>query len=259
MRSLVVLGILLSAAAARAAPFTAFTLEGEAGPLGIVVNDGNYGANGTLYHASDVGQTRNLVIAKRLAAEAWFGRHGFILLYAPLEVTTRVTLERSLVFRGLALQPGTVIEHRYLFDGYRASYLYGLLRRPSFSLDLGGSLQVRNADVAFTDLTKPRYSDEHDVGLVPALKLRATYTLDSGVFAMLEADGLSTFGLGTKGSILDTALTLGGPVSPGVNPFVRLRVLGGGAQVESRPLYNHAWFVAATAGVRADLVQLFAR
>lgn len=257
MRTLVFSVFLLAAGTAAASPVSSFVVEGEAGPLGILVNDGNYGANGTLYHAADVGQTKNLVVSKRLSAEAWFGRHGLVLLYAPLDVTTRMRLERPIVFRDEAFATGTVVDHRYLFDGYRASYLYGVVRSPRWSLDVGGSLQVRNADVAFTSIPDGRYTDEHDIGLVPALKGRATYTLDSGVFAMLEADGLSTFGLGTKGSILDAALTLGAPVTSGLSPFVRLRVLGGGAEVEKRAIYNHAWFVSATAGVRADLVELF--
>jgi hypothetical protein len=133
-------------------------------PAAIFQNDGQYGTGGTRYEASDVGQTRNLLRVERTSVELGLGRHALILLYAPFEVTTRVTLDEELRFRGTTFAAGDVVDHRYLFDGYRASYLYRLLDGAGLSLELGGSLQVRNAEVAFATVRRHAARLENDIG-----------------------------------------------------------------------------------------------
>ena len=99
--------------------------------------------------------------------------------------------------------------------------------------------------------------------MVGALKTRLRYTLPSGVWAGLEADALSTFGLmgNTTGGIYDLALTLGLPLVDrrDVNVYARLRLLGGGADVKRRDIYNWGNFGFALVGVQADLVSLVER
>ena len=43
---------------------------------------------------------------------------------------------------------------------------------------------------------------------------------------------------------------VGHPVARGLDLFLGLRLVGGGARVDSQDIYNWANFVAATAGVR---------
>ncbi|MEK7412058.1 MAG: hypothetical protein AAB263_01940, partial [Planctomycetota bacterium] len=95
--------------------FDSLIADYEVGPLYLFQNEGRYGANGTFYTARDVGQQRNLLIAQRLSAEAQMGRHTVIALWAPLDVTTRATLQRDLTFRTDLFAAGTVGDHRYLF------------------------------------------------------------------------------------------------------------------------------------------------
>jgi hypothetical protein len=230
-------------------------LRYETGPAAIFQNDGEYGVDGTRYHASDVGQTRNLLRVERTSVELGLGRHAFILLYAPFEVTTRATLDEELRFRGATFASGAVIDHRYLFDGYRASYLYRLLEGARLSLDLGGSLQIRNAEVAFATADGSLRESENDIGVVFALKARLRHTTAAGPWAELEADALSTFGLlgDTEGAIYDLALSAGLPLADSIDVFVSLRLLGGGADVPDRAIYNWGNFGSATAGLRIAL------
>jgi hypothetical protein len=229
-------------------------LRYETGPAAIFQNDGEYGEGGTRYDAGDVGQTANLVRVERASVELGFGRHTAILLYAPFEVTTRQALDRELRFRGVTFGAGEVVDHRYLFDGYRASYLYRILPG-RLSLDLGGSLQIRNAQVAFTSVDGARHDAEDDIGLVFALKARARYATAAGPWGELEADALSTFGLlgDTRGAIYDVALSAGLPLGAAVDAFVSLRLLGGGADVPDKQIYNWGNFGSATAGIRVAL------
>lgn len=256
--------ILLATPALAESPLTALVAEYETGPAYIFQNDGRYGPTGTSYDANDLNQKSTLYRSERIALEARLGeRHGIILLYAPFDLTTRATLSKDIDFRGTVFPSGTVVDSRYLFEGYRASYLFRVIQGERFSWDIGASVQIRNALVSLGAVDGSRYTKESDIGVVGALKTRLRYTLPSRVWAGLEADGLSTFGLfgNTTGGIYDVALTLGLPLNTkgDVNAYARLRLLGGGADVKTRDIYNWGNFGFAVLGVQADLVSVVER
>jgi len=264
MRILLLALTLAATPALAESPLSALVLEYETGPAYIFQNDGRYGPTGTDYEADDLNQKSTLYRSQRIALEARLGeRHGLILLYAPFDVTTRATLPKDIDFRGTVFPTGSVVDSRYLFEGYRASYLYRLINRERFSWDIGASVQIRNALVSLGAVDGTRYAKESDIGVVGAFKTRLRYELPSGVWAGLEADALSTFGLlgNTTGGIYDVALTLGVPLSTqrDVNAYARLRLLGGGADVQRRDIYNWGNFGFAVIGVQADLVSLVQR
>ena len=245
-------------------PLSALVAEYETGPAYIFQNDGRYGATGTDHEADDINQKANLYRTQRLSLEARLGqRHGLILLYAPFDITTRATLPKDIDFRGTLFPAGSVVDSRYLFEGYRGSYLYRLVNRERFTWDIGASVQIRNALVALGTVDGSRYVKESDIGVVGALKTRLRYELPSRVWAGLEADALSTFGLlgNTTGGIYDVALTLGLPMNAkgDVHAYARLRLLGGGADVRRRDIYNWGNFGFALVGMQADLVSLVER
>jgi hypothetical protein len=234
------------------------TLVYETGPAYVLQNDGRYGATGTHFEAEDVGQQDNLVRGSRTSFELAIGRHVVILLYAPFELRTQVTLDRDLQFRDALFAAGSVVDHRYLFDGYRASYLYRVLDG-ELALEVGGSLQIRSAEVAFTATDGSLRAEQDDIGVVPALKARVRWQpARSSLWAALEADGSSTFGLldGTTGGLYDVQLTLGHPVGRGIELFLGARLLGGGADVEDKYIDNWANFITFTAGARIALDDL---
>ncbi len=240
--------------------FDSLMADYEIGGLYLFQNEGRYGANGTRYTANDVGQQRNIIIGQRLSVEAKISRHTVIALWAPLDVTTRVTLPRDITFQTTTFSQGSVVDHRYLFDGYRLSYLYGLVSVARFSLGVGASVQIRNASVEFktVDVSPAVFNVERDIGVVGALKARMRY--DAGLlYAMADVDFFNTFGLGLAGGIHDLALTLGVPLIDGADFFLRLRLVGGGANVASREIYNWGNFGGAFAGLRLDLPQLLGR
>jgi hypothetical protein len=242
-------GLLLLDSAARAS--VPLRLSYETGPAYVAQNDGRYGVQGTSYDAEDVGQQRNLVRVERASIELRPGRHRMIFSYIPVELRTRVTLQQELRFRNAVFSPGTVVDHRYLFDGFRLSYLYSLLPEP-LSLELGGTFQVRNAEVAFTSSDGLRHATQNDIGPVFALKARLSYAPRSDrPWAALEADALSTFGLvgDTSGAIYDVAILLGVPIQTHLQVTFTARLYGGGADVPSQQLSNWANFLSATAGL----------
>jgi hypothetical protein len=228
----------------------------ESGPAYVVENEGRYGEMGTEFDAEDVGQQKTLTRVERAFIELGRGRHQLIFTYIPLELRTRVKLERELRFRDEVFPAGTVVDHRYLFDGFRASYLYDLLTASCWELEVGGSFQVRSADVAFTAVDGSRYAAESDIGPVFALKARLTYApAPGGLWGRLDADAISTFGLigDTTGGLYDAALVLGVPVHPRVDITFTARVYGGGAEVPDRDFRNWATFFSAAAGLVVTL------
>lgn len=242
-------------------PWLQPTLVVETGLAYVAQNDGRYGAMGSAYEAADVGQQDNLARVSRTSVELARGRHTAILLYAPFQLTTTVTLDRDLQFRDQRFAAGEVVAHRYLFDGYRASYLYRVVGGGPLRLELGGSLQIRNADVAFTAGDGSRQANQSDIGVVVAAKARLWYVPRRGPWAALEVDALSTFGLidGVSGGLYDVGLSVGYPVRRGVDLMLVARLLGGGAAVASQDIDNWANFVAFTAGARVTLDGLLPR
>lgn len=238
--------------------FDSFTADFEIGATYLFQNDGRYGVNGSTYTAAEVGQQRNLAVGTRLALEAQLGRHTLIATWAPLDLTTRTTLTRDFTFQTTTFANGTVVDHRYLFDGYRLSYLFGIVRVPRFYLGAGASVQVRNASVEFrtVDTSPALFAVERDIGVVGAVKLRARF--DGGlIYAQADVDFFNTFGAGLKAGIHDVALTMGIPVVSGIDFFLRLRLVGGGAEVPSRDIYNWGNFGSALVGLRVDVPALW--
>lgn len=258
---LLVLAPQLARAEAEPPPWLQPTLVFETGLAYVAQNDGRYGETGSAYEAADVGQQDNLARVSRTSLELARGRHTAILLYAPFQLTTTVTLARDLQFRDQRFAAGAVVDHRYLFDGYRASYLYRALDGGPLRLELGGSLQIRNADVAFTAADGSGQASQSDIGVVVAAKARLWLVPRRGPWAMLEADALSTFGLidGVSGGIYDVGLAVGYPVRRGLDLLLMARLLGGGATVESQDIDNWANFVAFTAGARVALDRVLPR
>lgn len=233
-------------------PLDALILDVEAGPVAIVRNDQRYGDAGTLFNAGQVGQQRNLAVGNRISAEArWADRHAAILLWAPFDLGSRFTTSAPLSFRDTTFPTGTVLDSRYLFEGFRGSYLYRLAEGERWQLEGGASVQVRNAQVSMSAVDGTRFATESDIGFVPALKGRFRYALPQGPYTVLELDGLSSFGaFGVPGGIYDGVVALGCPLMPGLNGELRLRWLGGGAEVRNRQIYNWGDFASATAGLR---------
>lgn len=233
-------------------PLDDLVLDLEAGPLAIPVNDQRYGAAGTAYTAGTVALDRNLFLASRTVVEARaFGRHTLLLTHAPLDVTTRVALGAPFTFRDATFPAGAVIDHRYLFESWRAGYLFRAWSAGPLTLEGGATFGVRNAVVSVSEVAGGRFAAERDLGPIPALKARARYDAERG-YALLDVDGGGTIpGLGTvRGGILDAALTLGVPLLRGMDGTLRLRYLTGGADVPAREITNWATLTSASLGLR---------
>ena len=276
MRALATLIILLTLAP----PATAFArgrphrgprvrAVAEVGVLGVASHHLQLSHDGTdLDLVAQAGQD-NLFPVARMSAEVTFGgRHTVVLLYQPLDLRTSALLASDVRIDGADFLAGTALDTHYGFDFWRASYLYDLAggedADDADQLAIGGSLQIRDAAIEFTSGDGALRRVSHDIGPVPLLKLRARHRCEGGFWLGLEADGIYApvkyFNGGRSdvvGALLDASLSAGLRVRPGLDVFVALRYLGGGATGTSKShtgpgdgyVSNWLHFITLTVGV----------
>lgn len=211
-------------------------LGGELGFLAVLAHKVEFGSDGTRIDYVKEGGQDNLFAVARLQTEIRAGRHSVILLYQPLDLVSEENARRDLVVDGLTFPEGTPMEYRYRFPYYRAAWMYDTAKRDDLEVSLGLSLQIRNARIDFSSLDGTLKRSNRDIGPVPLLKARIRKDLDDGWFLAGEADGfyapikyINGSDNDVEGAILDASLRAGREVRPGVELFLNLRYIGGGA------------------------------
>jgi hypothetical protein len=215
----------------------------EMGYFGVLSHTIQFGrgARGTTFDYVTEGRQDVLLPFQRLSAEMHLKpRLTFVLLYQPLDVRTRATLQQELLLDSVVFPAGTPMDLRYGFDFYRVSWLYDFWRAPERELALGLSLQLRDAVIAFTSVDGTKQQVYTDVGPVPILKARARIPVNDRMWAGAEVDGFYAQGTvvtgstnvesSFKGAILDANLRYGFMVNESIDAFLNARYLGGGAE-----------------------------
>jgi hypothetical protein len=213
------------------------SLKAELGFVSPLYHRIQFGQDGTYIDYVDEGGQDVLFEFQRYSVEALLGeRHRLVLLWQPLDIETRVRLQRDLLVDEATFEEGTPVDMLYRFPFYRLSYLYDLIDSERTELSLGGSLQIRNATIAVTTVDGELRRERRDVGLVPILKVRARHQLESRWWFGAEVDGfyapiryLNLSDTDVLGAILDASLRGGRQVSENVDVFLNARYLGGGA------------------------------
>ena len=171
----------------------------------------------------------------------WADRNTVTFLFQPLDIRTAQITSRDLVINGSTFTAGTPIELRYGFDFYRVSYTRDVLADEDRELGLGASLQIRNAAIDFVSADGTLRSNTRDIGPVPVLKARGRFDSEQGTWWGFEVDGfyapvkyLNGANTDVVGAIADASLRGGITLSHGVEPFLNLRYIGGGAEGTSK-------------------------
>jgi hypothetical protein len=214
-----------------------FAFSTELGFLSVVSHTIQFGQSGTEFdYVADGGQDVYFPF-QRISAEVSFGpRHKVVLLYQPIDVRTETQLTAPLTVYTATFAAGTAMELRYGFDFYRLSYLYDFWKDPRNELAAGLSLQMRDATIVFAAKDGSDTVSNEDVGPVPILKFRWKSYLSPTWWLGSEIDGFYASGRIITGStndfvgaILDASLRGGFTPREGLDVFLNLRYLGGGA------------------------------
>lgn len=240
------------------------SLHAELGFLWPVSHTIQFGNDGTRIDYVSMGGQDNLFPFMRMSAEVeLFKHHELVLLYQPLQlVTTQMARDEIRVF-DTRYPAGTPMRFTYGFDFWRMSYLFDFNDSPETELAVGASLQIRNATIVTEAVDGSQANYTRNIGPVPVLKGRFRTDIGKSFWVGAEADGfyapiryLNGGDTDVEGAILDASLRGGMHLTPGVDTFLNLRYLGGGARGtnnnsrEPGDGYNDNWlhFVSLTLG-----------
>lgn len=212
-------------------------LNYESGFTGVLFHTIQFGQSGTQFNYVADGGQGVLFPFERFTASLGLGRHTVYFLYQPLTVQTRVRLKEDLVVDDVTFPSDSGMILNYGFPFYRVSYTYSVIRRGDSYLALGGSLQLRNADIYFESTDGSRFTANKNVGPVPAFKLKGELWLNDRVYFGTDIDGFyasSRFINGAsfdfEGSILDASLRAGLMLTEYLNTYLNIRFIGGTAR-----------------------------
>jgi hypothetical protein len=226
----------------------------EEGAFGVLVHQYRVGEGGTDFDFVRQGGQDVLFPYERYSVELVLGdRNTITFLYQPLTLNTRTVVNRNgsgsgdLVVDGTHFTTGTPLDITYGFDFWRLSWLFDFARSPDTVLGLGLSLQIRNASIVFSAADGSTRSVSQNIGPVPIIKVRAAHWLSPRLGLDFEADGFyasSAFFNGSArpftGWIWDAALSAKTRFESGIEAYLTMRTIGGGASGNSAYSYTSA-------------------
>lgn len=172
-------------------------------------------------------------------------KHGLRVMLAPLSYDEPVVFDTPVNFDGETFAANTQTNAGYRFNSWRIGYHYTLLDSAKTTFRIGGTLKVRDAEIRLEQ--GEVVSADDDLGFVPLLYLMGERRLGNNWFIGADLDGLA----GGPGRAIDAGITLGLAAGQVWRFGAELRVLEGGADVES--VYNFAQFNSASVFISAKL------
>jgi hypothetical protein len=159
-------------------------------------------------------------------------RHHISLLYAPLSINSKGTLNRELLFDKGSFPAGLPLKAVYRFNSYRVSYRYDFLRREKFEAGFGFTAKIRDAAILVKD--NQTESEKTNVGFVPILHFRMLWNFHSKAGLLVEGDALAA----PQGRAEDVLAALVWNASDPIDLKLGYRILEGGA--DNDEVYNFA-------------------
>jgi len=218
------------------------TLDLESGIVGSGYNDVRIpGDTGTLFSLSEDLSTPSRAFFRARLEYAFGERHTLSALYAPLTLEAEGTLESPVVFEGVEFPAGTDVSGTYTFNSYRLTYRYTLTEGNGFEAGIGVTAKIRDALVRVEG--GGLSSEKTDLGFVPLLNFRVSWSLSERIGLLLEGDALA----GPQGRAEDVIGAVLFDVTDRVRLRIGYRIVEGGADVEE--VYNFTLLNYASAGV----------
>jgi hypothetical protein len=213
----------------------------EAGAVGFSKNDVRIpNATGTRFDMTNLTGSGPEFFARLDAHWDINSKHGLRIVLAPLEVSGTGELEQDTSFAGETFPAGTT-DATYKFNAYKFTYRYTLVERDKWTLRIGATGVVRDANIELRQGSLQANDD--NVGFVPALHLGADYRFSDRWQFRLDFDGLA----GGPGRLFDAGLFVDYDVSENWRVGAGYRTLEGGADTDD--VYNFAWLHYAVLAV----------
>jgi len=203
----------------------------------------NNDANSRLSFTEDL-ESKPLMFGRLNAHYLITPRHEVSLLYAPLKVKPKGTLDRDIVFMDETFDAGKELQGVYKFNSYRLQYLYRFANQNIGIRAIGLSLKVRDAIISLEN--EDGYAEKTDLGFVPLIGFEFGYDFNDELGIQLKGEAL-----GSKfGRAEDILLSARYKIRDGYTAYLGYRFLEGGSDIDE--VYTFAQFSYLTAGVRLD-------
>lgn len=168
-------------------------------------------------------------------------RHTITLLYAPLEIKSEGSVPMDILFEGKVFPSGTELEGTYVFNSYRVTYRYELVKKPDLEFGLGFTAKIRDAKIAIA--SSGLYSEKTNVGFVPIINFRLLWNISNRFGMLLYGDALAA----PQGRAEDVLLAATLNLSDRIRIRTGYRILEGGAHNDE--VYNFSLFNYASFGI----------
>jgi hypothetical protein len=149
--------------------------------------------------------------------------------------------DKAIFFVDQSFGAGQKTAFTYQFNSYRVSYRYLYRDSPAWRLWLGGTLKIRDAEIALRQGTVR--AKDSNVGFVPLFNVYSDYRLDPRWRFIADFDGL----VGPQGRAIDLGLKFIYDLDKHWYLGAGYRTLEGGA--DNDEVYNFAWFNYALVSV----------
>jgi len=168
-------------------------------------------------------------------------RHTFSLLYAPLETKSEGSAADDIFFEGVLFPANTELEGTYMFNSYRFTYRYDIVKKPRFDFGLGFTAKIRDAKIALS--SSELMSEKTNVGFVPIINFRLFWRAGDNFGLLLDGDALAA----PQGRAEDVLIAATYDISDRFNIRAGYRILEGGA--DNDEVYNFSLFNYASLGL----------
>jgi hypothetical protein len=239
---LILLSILASALPAAAQ----WSLDAEGGLAWSGYNDVRIpGDTGTLFSLSRDLDAASRAFGRLRLSWQFHPRHTLSVLYAPLRFASTGTVDRDVVFVDRVFPAGQSLQGTYVFNSYRLTWRYGLVRRPRFEFGLGLTVKVRDALIRLESAGQS--AEKTDLGLVPLINFRLLWRLGGSWGLLFDGDALAA----PQGRAEDVALSVWADLSKSLRLRAGYRLLEGGA--DNDKVYTFALVNYAFAGLTLSI------
>lgn len=223
-----------------------FFIDAETGIARTGYNDVRIpGDQGTLFSLQDDLEAKADFFYRVRAGYTINERHTLSLLFAPLQLKAQGMPGFDILFEGETFSAGADLTGTYVFNSYRLTYRYDLVRREKLTFGIGFTAKIRDAKIALE--SDDEYSEKTNVGFVPIINFRLDWRAGERLGLLFEGDALAA----PQGRAEDVLLAATYRVSDRFRIKAGYRLLEGGA--DNDEVYN---FTLVNYGVVGILLTL---
>ncbi len=199
------------------------------------------GDQGTLFSLKDDLKSKPSFFYRIRLSYTIKSRHTLSLLYAPLETKSEGSVANDIFFEGVLFPANTELEGTYMFNSYRLTYRYDIVKKPRFEFGLGFTAKIRDAKIALS--SSELMSEKTNVGFVPIINFRLFWRIGDKFGLLLDGDALAA----PQGRAEDVLIALTYNISDSFRIRAGYRILEGGA--DNDEVYNFSLFNYASVGI----------